>query len=537
MNKERWALISVTFKEGIVEFASALIGLGFKIMASGGTAKLLLAKGVEVTGVDKFVGGGAILGDRVKTLSRQIHAGLLAQYIEKDLAEMENLGLPYIDLACIDFYQLQKAIDASGSTPASVLGATDIGGPAMVRSGSKGRRIVICDPSQRQGVLEWLQNGEPDREEFVTALAARGEFIVAQYCLTSAVYWGETEYAGILGRKVLPCNYGENAYQAPAALYRSDTANNDPLSLDKFISVAGKSPSYNNLCDLDRLIQTMTHIVATFHEPYKYIALGVKHGNVCGASASFNRVDNRAETVKKMLMGDPLAIFGGLVMLNFQVDDEIAELLLHYETEGKRILDGIIAPSFDEPVVERLGRKGGKCRLLANPALAEMDCDSLDRHPILRSVRGGFLLQPNYTSIFDLEDSDLVKNLQASKEQEHDMLLARAICDTSNSNTITLVKKGMLIGNGVGQQSRVVCAELAIYLAKKNAHDPYGSVAASDSFFPFPDGPQTLIAAGVKAIISTSGSIKDKEVINCCNQNNVPIYMIPDTKGRGFFNH
>lgn len=536
MQKERWALISVTFKDGIVEFAATLTKLGFKIMASGGTASLLSSKGIDVTGVDKFVGGGAILGDRVKTLSRQLHAGLLAQYIEKDLAEMENLGLPYIDLACVDFYQLQKEVDREGSTPESVLEKTDIGGPAMVRSGSKGRRIVICDPSQRQEVLEWLQNGEPDREKFVTALAAKGEFTVAQYCLTSATYWGEGEYAGILGRKVFSCKYGENAYQTPAALYRSSTADDDSLSLDKFELIDGAPPSYNNFCDIGRLVQTVTHIAATMdvnlhHVPA--IAVAVKHGNACGAAVNYGK----AEAVEAMLGGDPLAIFGGLVMVNFTVDEEVANLLLYHGSKTKRILDGIIAPCFDEAAVKMLGRKGGKCRLLANPALAELNRASLDDKPIIRPVRGGFLRQPNYTFILDLADQSLEKHGRVNEMQEVDMLLAKAICDTSNSNTITLVKNGMLIGNGTGQQSRVSGALLAISLAERSGHDVAGAVAASDSFFPFIDGPEVLTLAGVRAIISTSGSVKDSDVIEHCRKMGVILYMIPDSKGRGFYKH
>lgn len=537
MSKERWALISVFAKEGIVEFAQGLVNLGIKILASGGTAKALKAAGIEVKDVADLVGGAAMLNHRVVTLSREVHAGLLARYVDKDIAEMEGLGLPYIDIVCVDFYPLQAEIDKPGSTPASVLEQTDIGGPTMIRSGAKGRRIIICDPADRKEVLRWLSNGEPDRDKFAIALAAKGEFIVAQYCTTSAIYWGDGEYGGILGKRVVPCKYGENAYQAPAALYRSVSADDDPLSLDKFVLVDGSSPSYNNLCDLDRLIQTATHIVATFQiniHSDVFIALGAKHGNVCGAAIHFH---DRGKVIEEMLDGDPLAIFGGLVLLNFAVDEEVAEVLLHFKSENRRILDGIIAPSFNEKAVEKLGRKGGKCRLLANPVLANLNHGSIDRHPILRSVRGGFLLQPNYTFILDLKDQDLGKYGHATPRQEFDMLLAKAICDTSNSNTITLVKDCRLIGNGTGQQSRIAGAELAIDLAHQSGHEVSGAAAASDSFFPFTDGPQYLINSGVGAIIGTSGSVKDSEVICLCQDNSIPIYLIPDAKGRGFFNH
>ena len=339
------------------------------------------------------------------------------------------------------------------------------------------------------------------------------------------------------GRLALTCKYGENGYQVPAALYEGGSE--DPLALNKFQIVAGTEPSYNNLCDLDRLLQTVTHIAATFEinrGKTPFIAVGVKHGNSCGAAVAY---DNPAEVARKMIMGDPLAIFGGLVMVNYPVTEEVAEALVGFGMpEGqRRILDGIIAPSFDPGGIGLFQRKGDKCRLLANPALASLGKASLDASPRYRYVRGGFLAQPNYTYILDLNDPELKKNGQATPRQEDDMLIAKAICDTSNSNTITIVKNGQLIGNGVGQQARVRGAKLALNLVSYCGHDAKGASASSDSFFPFTDGVEVLAEAGIKAIMSTSGSVKDKDVIKFCEDKGIAFYLIPDKKGRGFFGH
>ena len=342
---------------------------------------------------------------------------------------------------------------------------------------------------------------------------------------------------GFSGRLVLTCKYGENGYQVPAALY--DSGSDDPLALSRFRIVAGTEPSYNNLCDLDRLLQTVSHIAASFElnrGRAPLICVGVKHGNPCGAAID---ADNSAEAARRMITGDPLAIFGGLVMVNYSVTEEVAEALVgHGMPEGqRRVLDGIIAPSFDAGAIGFFQRKGDKCRLLSNPALAGLGRRSLDPSPRFRYVRGGFLAQPNYTYVPDLNDPELKRYGQAARGQEDDMLLAKAIGDTSNSNTITIVKDGRLIANGVGQQARVRGARLALNLASYSGHDAKGASAASDSFFPFTDGVEALAGAGIRAIMATSGSVRDKDVVKFCEDRGIVLYLIPDRKGRGFFGH
>lgn len=340
----------------------------------------------------------------------------------------------------------------------------------------------------------------------------------------------------ISGEPSLECKYGENGYQTPAALYSSGTG--DVLALDKFDVVQGTAPSYNNLCDLDRLLQTSTHIAAGFavnRGEVPHIAVACKHGNACGGAAG----DDAAKVVMAALEGDLRAVFGGLVLLNFQVDEEIAEVLMTHKMDagGRRLLDGIVAPGFSAGAMEMLERKGDKCRLLANPPLENMNRDSLDGARRFRYVRGGFLAQPNYTFVPELMSGAVERIGEASDWQVNDMILAWAIGSTSNSNTVTIVRDGMLLGNGVGQQDRVGGCKLAVMRAKDAGHDTSGSVAYSDSFFPFVDGPTELADAGVEAIVATSGSIRDEEVKEFCKGKGITLFLYPDSAGRGFFGH
>ncbi len=342
-----------------------------------------------------------------------------------------------------------------------------------------------------------------------------------------------TNFSINLGEPALGCKYGENGYQTPAALYSGGS--DDPLALDRFQVIQGTAPSYNNLCDLDRLLQTATHIAAGFNVnsgAVPLIVVACKHGNPCGAAVG----NDPLLAARLALEGDLRAVFGGLVLLSFPVDEEVADILMTHKMDGgRRLLDGIIAPGFSEDAMEMLKRKGNKCRLLINPALGRMDRGSLDGAQRIRYVRGGFLAQPNYTFVPNL---DKVKRLgSATPAQLDDMILAWAIGSTSNSNTVTLVRGGMLIGNGVGQQDRVGGCRLAVLRARDAGHNTAGAVAYSDSFFPFADGPAELAGAGVVAVLATSGSVRDEEVKDYCRKHGMTLFLYPDAEGRGFFGH
>ena len=522
------ALISVYNKTGIIEFAQELIDLGWNILASDGTAKILKEAGFSVLNVSDLV-GAPILGHRVVTLSREIHAGLLAK--DEDAVELNNLGIRRIDLVCVDFYPLKEEIKNPNATRESVIEKTDIGGPTLLRSAAKGLRIVICDPEDRKKVLEWLKSGEPEREKFLDFLAAKAEYLVAKYAMDPARYHSKNNYERIFGEKISDCKYGENGWQQ-ASLYSSGT--NDLLALDKFKLIEGASPSYNNLCDIDRLLQTITHIAAVFSD--KKIAIAVKHGNPCGAAVG----DDPILVLQKTIDGDRRAIFGGAVMTNFPIRETEADCLNFYnldEDVKRRILDAVIAPSFDMWAKDILSRQKGKCRLLANLALEKIDSQSIDSAPRFRFVRGGFLKQSNYNFVLDLANPRVQKYGRIETQQLDDLRLAWAIGTTSNSNTTTIVKNGQLIGNGVGQQDRVGSCSLAVLRAKTGGHNTASASAYSDSFFPFVDGVETLHQAGIKAILASSGSIRDQDTINFCQQNNIALYLIPDELGRGFFGH
>lgn len=538
--KGKWALLSVFNKDGITGFAERLKVLGWNIVSSGGTAKVLKASHIEVMDTTELVGGGAILGHRVVTLSREIHAGLLADPNDPEhVAEMEKLGIPFIGLVCCDFYPLSDAISKSDVSVESVTELTDIGGPTMVRSAAKGGRIVICRHEDRQVVIEQLEASGDVNAKTRQTLRARAEYEVAKYCLSSAQFHSGWDLTGIMGEKVLVAKYGENASQAPAALYSTDS--DDPLALDKFEVISGTAPSYNNLCDLDRLLQTLTHVESVFRLNWDFIPdimVGVKHGNPCGAAVD---IRGRAELAKKVALGDKLAIFGGWVMANFGISGEVATALVKAGMRGNKVqkFDGVVAPSFGDHVISSLERVGGKCRLMTNPALHELL--QLDTSPRFRRVRGGFLMQPNYTFVPKFDDMQIYG--KRNKDREMSLALAWAVCCTSNSNTISIAKNKMLIGNGVGQQARVWASNLAIERAKSAGHAKKlkGAVACSDSFFPYPDAVNVLIENGIKAIFTTSGSKAkgggDVATIEACKKAGVTLYMLPDKEARGFFAH
>jgi len=535
MATQKNALLSVYDKNGIVEFARSLVELNWNIYSSGGTAKALQDAGIPVTDVATLVGGSAILGHRVVTLSREIHAGLLARYIKEDEDEMKSLGLPYIDLVCFNLYPLAEEIAKDEATPESVIEKTDIGGPAALNSGAKGERIVIGDPNDYQPVVDWLKAGSPDKDAFIKDLAAKAYFTTAKYYLPAAKFHSDAKYEGMLGERVENLKYGESPYLTPAAHYKigDDT---DPLALHNFTLVEGDARSFIGLTDADCLLQGLTHIAAGFELNFGKVplmAMGVKHGNACGAAVG----DDPIKVIKEMIAGDKRALFGGVIMTNFKITKEVAHAMTELDPgDPPRLFDGVFAPSFDEDVPEMLQRYQGKCRMMANPALERLTIDSLDHTTRRRQVRGGYLTQPNYTFVLDISKSDVHGN-PISEAEKRDMVMAWAIGCISNSNTITLVNHGQLIGNGVGQQDRVGAAELAVKRARDAGHTVEGAMAWSDSFFPAPDGPEVLAKAGVKAIFSSSGSRRDQESIDVCEKMGVTLLMQPDSEVRGFAKH
>ena len=546
---QKVAFISVFNKEGIDQFAKGLVDLGWEIMSSSGTAKYLKENGIKCKDLTDFV-GEPILGHRVVSLSREFYAMLLSRpENEGDMEELKKLKLPVISLVCCDMYPLTEEISKENSTLESVIEKTDIGGPTMLRAAGKGERIVVAEKGDREKVLNWLKDGEPDSKNFKRALAAKAEYIVAKYCLASAEYLsnGACAYKSILGDKVSECCYGENAYQAPSFVYQESESLFSP---DKFKLLTETPLSYNNFCDRDKVLQTITHIAAGFElnlgKSPSHIAIAVKHGNACGVGLGTNPMD----AITKMIEGDIRAIHGGSIFTNFKIDDKIAEALIHYKMkpENRRLLDTVTAPALTDVAIDILARKKGKCRIVVNKNLENISLNSIDQKGRIRYIRDGFLTQPNYTFVPNMKDAKVEGDLEKIKEKQviADLILAWAIGSTSNSNTITIIKDGKLLGNGVGQQDRVGAAKLAIERAddaslaldeKNPKADLSGSIAYSDSFFPFPDAPKVLIDRGIKIIFTTSGSVNDSIVIESCKGQGATLVMFPDKVARGFAWH
>lgn len=364
----------------------------------------------------------------------------------------------------------------------------------------------------------------------------------------------------------LALRYGENGYQG-AHLFTQFSG--DPLELGKFILESGEMPSLVNLTDLDRGIRTITHIAAALETNGKTgykIALALKHGNCCGAAYGFSA----AWTLNKMIEGDLQAIMGAVIVVNFRIGLDETTGLLSHRSPKKRLLDVVVAPEFSPEAKALLSqRKGGKCRLISNPALGALGLQQLDRALKVRAVRKGHLVQDGDDRVIDFRDSRLAVHGPQDKPRqsrvETDLAFASAICRTSNSNTVTLVRERMLIGQGVGQTRRDRASRLAIQIATENGHlerrwpafaeilrrlfrkllsaqsggqsSLQPLVACSDSFYPFADGVEPLIKAGVSAIFSTSGALRDAEVQKACADAGVTLYQLPDKDDRMFFGH
>lgn len=512
MRYKKRALISVYDKTGIVEFAKRLRKLGYEILSSGGTAKELRDNRVTVTEVADYTGYPEMPGGLVKTIHPKLHAGILAH--RDDPAQMRYLrsirAFP-IDLVVCNLYPFleQPTIDN-----------IDIGGPAMVRAAAKSYGwgvTVIVDPADYSVVINALEHTGAVNFTLRRALARTAFGHTAAFDAAIVGWFDEggqrPETAHLTLEFVKALKYGENPWQA-AALYTSPLVT-DPLALSQATRLTGK-PGYVNCTDFFRMRQTITRVAAGYERngwDVPFIAIGAKHGNPCGAAVDMR---NRHKALKKMLRGSLEDIHGGMVVLNFPVDEKVADILLNYKKPAglsRRLLDGIWAPSFTPEAVVMLKRKDDRCAMLASPALLDLGEHSLDDTPLMRQLGQDWLIQSNYSFVLDFANGDWQGDAFTDAEI-WDTILAWAVNATSNSNTITLVADGMLIGNGVGQQSRVGAAKLAVERALHAGHGAMleRAVSAGDAYYPFKDGVEELIKAGVMAHYAPHGSVNDKQV-------------------------
>lgn len=515
--------------------------LGIVICATQGTAQFLTTHGVP----DVIAYKPATYNHRIASISTEHFASLLAnperaEDLEQLLIDSDNKV--FYELVCFGFYDFVKATKEPGATYESVNEKIDIGGPAMVMAAAKGGRLVVPENVEAlMGVITLIKE-----EGMVELLALRYKLQVdAMICVTRLYcqvtsYFSQNKFAAITGVKVAELRYGENPHQGNAALYSTGT--NDPLAIDKFIPIAGQA-GYINITDLDRLLRTTVMIATCMARNFgqtPYIAVGVKHGNSCGAAIGMTP----EEALRKMIEGNPEAIFGGSVMVNFDLNEAEAAVLLEYGTRNskKRPLDVVIASNISDEARALLSRRNDKCKMWENPALSNLSEDSLDASSQYRVVRGGILVQEPPMFLLELSSKKiqrfgtLPKDVNVPKV-DIDTVLAYAICATSNSNTITLVRNGALIAQGVAQPSRVEAAEVAMMQIGRKKINAKGAVVASDSFFPFEDAPELLIKAGVIRIFATTGSQNDEKVQALFEGVSCELCQLPDKDARAFFGH
>ena len=528
-NKIVRALISVSDKTGLENFARALAAMKVEILSTGGTFKTLKSAGIAVREVAEYTGFPEMMNGRVKTLHPKVHGGILALRDEPThVAAMKEHAIAPIDLVVINLYPFEATVAKPGVERAEAIEQIDIGGPSMVRSAAKNHRFVgiVTDPSDYGRVLDDLnQHGGALSDEVKRSLAVKAFQTTARYdaAIASWLFARELEdglatdpypdSATVVGTKVMSLRYGENPHQT-AALYR------DPRVSEPSIATAdvlgGKQLSYNNLVDLDAALA----IAKEFDEPFVAVT---KHNNPCGAAAA----PAIALALEKAWAGDPISAFGSVLAFTRPLDLASAEFLV----SGNRFVEAIVAPHFDEDALALLTQKpkwGKSVRLLTCAPFSPSSRDA--RELELKKLVGGFLLQQRDLSAEGADDFKIVTKTGPTKEQVRSLVFANKIAKHVKSNAIVLASGSEVLGVGAGQMSRVDAVRLAVHKAGVRARD---SVLASDAFFPFPDGVEAAIEAGIAAFLQPGGSVRDAEVIAACDAHNVAMVFT----GKRHFRH
>jgi phosphoribosylaminoimidazolecarboxamide formyltransferase/IMP cyclohydrolase len=499
------ALLSVSDKTGLIEFARALVARKVEILSTGGTARALRDAGLPVIDVGTYTGFPEIMDGRVKTLHPRVHGGLLGRRGVDD-AVMQKHDIPRIDLLAVNLYPFAATVAKPGCTYADAIENIDIGGPAMVRAASKNHEsvTVVVDPADYARVLGDLDaNDGATSIDTRTDLAAKAFAHTAKYdTMVSAYLLGRQAVARESFPATLPLvfeksqdlRYGENPHQQ-AAFYRETAASGASVATARMLQ--GKELSFNNIADTD----TAVECVRVFKEPACVI---VKHANPCGVATAVSLVD----AYDRAYRTDPTSAFGGIIAFNRELDEETAAAIA-----GRQFVEVIAAPSVSAAAAAVLAGKQN-VRVLAVGALAQRPPSELE----FRSVSGGLLVQTRDLALADPATFKVVTQKQPTPTQYADLWFAWRVCKYVKSNAIVFAKDGMTIGVGAGQMSRVYSTHVAALKAKDEGLEVPGSAMASDAFFPFRDGIDAAAKYGISAIVQPGGSKRDDEVIAAANE-------------------
>jgi phosphoribosylaminoimidazolecarboxamide formyltransferase/IMP cyclohydrolase len=494
------ALISVSDKRGVVEFADGLVQLGWEIISTGGTAEILSQEGVPVTRIEGVTGFPEIMDGRVKTLHPAIHAGLLARRDEPGhLEALRRHGFAPIDLVAVNLYPFRETVQRPEVTLAGALEQIDIGGPTMLRSAAKNHMAVlaIVDPTDYRRVLAALRDG-PVPADLRRQLAAKVFTHTAAYDAAIAQYLIQSDdtlppVLTLVLERVQPLRYGENPFQR-AALYST----REGRGVDALLQLNGKDLSFNNLLDID----AATAAIAPW--PDRPACAIIKHTTPCGIALG----TSPEEAYRKALSTDPTSAFGSVVAFNTVVDAATAEAM------ADLFVEVVVAPRFHDDALDVLRRK---------PALRVIELPLPDARPALdyKRVRGGLLAQDRFIFSADEPYWQVMTRRRPEEAEWRDLRFAWGAVASVKSNAIVLAAEERAIGIGAGQMSRVDAVFLAIHKAGLAGHPTRGCVMASDAFFPFPDGITEAAAAGVRAVIQPGGSKRDKDVIAAANDHDL----------------
>ena len=505
------ALISVSDKTGVLEFARALAAMNVKLLSTGGTAKLLAEHGLTVTEVADYTGFPEMLDGRVKTLHPKIHGGILARRdVPAHMQALDQHAIPVIDMVVVNLYPFQQTVAKEQCSLEDAIENIDIGGPAMLRSSAKNHKdvVVICDPVDYVSVLDEMQkqNGAVSYEtrfalaKKVFAHTASYDGAITNYLSSlggDLLHTTRSAYPETLNlqfAKVQDMRYGENPHQT-AAFYRD--IDGVAGSLANYRQLQGKELSYNNIADADAAWEC----VKTFDD---YACVIIKHANPCGVAEG----GDAASAYAKAFQTDPSSAFGGIIAFNCEVDITAAEAV------SKQFVEVLIAPSFTEDALKLFASKQN-VRLLQIPLAHGQNTWDMKR------VGGGLLLQAPDAKNVLASEFKIVSKQQPTYEQLNDMMFAWRVAKFVKSNAIVFCGNGMTLGVGAGQMSRIDSARIASIKAQNAGLSLEGSAVASDAFFPFRDGLDVVVAAGARAVVQPGGSMRDQEIIDAANEHGI----------------